>query len=209
MSPRAKEPEPSPRGREAIRAAVLAAASELFASHGTAVVSIRDIAARAGVNHGLVHRHFGTKDVLIREVMAWLGGELAGISRRERSSDASLPGTLMAALGESRYVRVLARALLDGLDVGDLQGQFPVVDALLEAARAAKKSGDLREDLEPRMVIAMAVALGLGWLLFEPFVIASAGLKKNPETLRRDLASMMLLLLRPTSSPTATAPKTP
>jgi AcrR family transcriptional regulator len=202
MSARGTTSSTAPRGRDAIRSAVVDAAAELFARHGTMGVSIRDIAARAGVNHGLVHRHFGTKDVLVREVMESLGAELAGVSRRERTSEASLPLDLMGALGESRYVRVLARALLDGADVSALQGRFPVVDALLDAARAAKRSGDLREDLDPKMVVAIAVALGLGWLLFEPFVLASVGLKKSPESLRRELASTMLALFRAAPRPT-------
>src|SRR5271157_1434984 len=50
-----------PIGKEEVVAAGLEAAGELFAEKGPAATSIREVAARAGVNHGLLHRHFGRK----------------------------------------------------------------------------------------------------------------------------------------------------
>ena len=52
--------------------AVQAAAVELLAERGPREMTVRDVAERAGVNHALVHRHFGTKDALIRAVVAEL-----------------------------------------------------------------------------------------------------------------------------------------
>ena len=46
------------------RAAILAAARELFAASGYAGTSIRGVAAAAGVDGALVHHYFGTKDDL-------------------------------------------------------------------------------------------------------------------------------------------------
>ena len=50
-----------PFGRQEVMAAVLDAAEELFSQHGVAAVSIREIAAKARVNHGLIYRHFGPR----------------------------------------------------------------------------------------------------------------------------------------------------
>jgi AcrR family transcriptional regulator len=58
-----------PLGREAVMAAVLDAANELFAARGPASVSVRDIAAAARVNHALVHRHFGPKHKVLQAVL--------------------------------------------------------------------------------------------------------------------------------------------
>ena len=52
------------RDPEAHRAAILRAAREVFGERGYARGSIREIAQRAGVTHGLVVRHFSTKDQL-------------------------------------------------------------------------------------------------------------------------------------------------
>jgi AcrR family transcriptional regulator len=46
------------------RAAILAAARELFAANGYAGTSVRAVAAAAGVDGALVHHYFGTKDDL-------------------------------------------------------------------------------------------------------------------------------------------------
>ncbi|WP_296606604.1 TetR family transcriptional regulator [Nocardioides sp.] len=46
------------------RAAILAAARELFAAQGYAGTSVRSIGAAAGVDGSLVHHYFGTKDDL-------------------------------------------------------------------------------------------------------------------------------------------------
>ncbi|GGN00261.1 TetR/AcrR family transcriptional regulator [Streptomyces fuscichromogenes] len=52
------------RAPEAHRGAILDAARAAFAERGYARATIREIAARAGVTHGLVMRHFGSKEQL-------------------------------------------------------------------------------------------------------------------------------------------------
>ena len=48
-------------GREQTTAAILDAAEKLFAARGFTAVTVRDIAAEAGVSHALVHRYLGSK----------------------------------------------------------------------------------------------------------------------------------------------------
>jgi Bacterial regulatory proteins, tetR family/Tetracyclin repressor-like, C-terminal domain len=57
------------RDPEASRAAILEAAREVFTERGYARATIREIARRAGVTHGLVMRHFGTKEQLLIEAL--------------------------------------------------------------------------------------------------------------------------------------------
>src|SRR6201995_2115306 len=75
-----------PMGKEEVVAAVLAAAGELFAEKGPAATSLREVAARAGVNHGLLHRHFGTK----RQLLAATLQHLADSAMALRESGAPL-----------------------------------------------------------------------------------------------------------------------
>lgn len=63
------EQRPRRRDPEGHRAAILASAEELFAARGYEGATVRDIAARAGVTHGLVMRHFGTKEELFVAAM--------------------------------------------------------------------------------------------------------------------------------------------
>ncbi|MFF3405252.1 TetR/AcrR family transcriptional regulator [Streptomyces sp. NPDC002742] len=66
-----KEPPGTPavvrkrvRAPEAHREAILEAARAAFAERGYTRATIREIAGRAGVTHGLVMRHFGSKEQL-------------------------------------------------------------------------------------------------------------------------------------------------
>ncbi|MEQ7004959.1 TetR family transcriptional regulator [Actinopolymorpha sp. B17G11] len=52
------------RDPEFNREAILAAAAQVFAERGYQQATLREIARRAGVTHGLVVRHFGTKEQL-------------------------------------------------------------------------------------------------------------------------------------------------
>jgi TetR/AcrR family transcriptional regulator, regulator of cefoperazone and chloramphenicol sensitivity len=79
---------PSRAGRRAkqdavdARAALLSAATRLFAEQGVAVTTTREICAAAGLNAGAIHYHFGDKDGLYRAVLCGpieaLNAELAG-----------------------------------------------------------------------------------------------------------------------------------
>jgi len=73
-------------------------------------VSSRDIAARAGVNYGLIHRHFGSREELQRVVMTRLAADLAGALEEGRRAGRSPIETLAE---HPTYWRALARAALD------------------------------------------------------------------------------------------------
>jgi AcrR family transcriptional regulator len=191
-----------PRGKEAVQRALLDAAAELFASRGAAAVSVRDIAAAAGVNHGLVHRHFGSKDELRRRVLADLTAGMAsgwgveGAERTELDPDDLTRGALeMPAM--DRYFRMLARALLDGEPVEALQERFPVVDMFLARIERGQKDGTIRDDVPPRVLAALGVSAALGWLLFSPFVVAALGLRREKRLPQRLVATWFEMTRRP------------
>ena len=60
---------PKTRDAERTRAAILEAARRLFAERDISAVSIRDIAQAAGVSHGLVQHHFGTRERLVAAIV--------------------------------------------------------------------------------------------------------------------------------------------
>jgi AcrR family transcriptional regulator len=160
-------------------AALLDAATELYAERGPRAVSAREIARRARVNHGLVHRHFGSKDALVRAVLDRLlddwrqrfAGSAALVDRRE---------LVRRMAGDRRYVKILARALLDGQVEWLADAQFPVVSGAIAALERARARGEIDPCLDPRSLAASYVALALGWLAFGPFVAAATGLGDCP-----------------------------
>jgi AcrR family transcriptional regulator len=191
-----------PRGRDAVKHALVRAATELFAAHGPAAVSVRDVAAHAGVNHGLVHRHFGSKEQLVAEVMAALRSELhADLPADDDSIPiAVLVREALAAMRRHRaWWQILARALLDGEDPRKLHATFPVIDRLRRAIERAPASA-LR-GVDPRFVTAIVVATGLGFVLFAPFLRAAASMRKDEwDRYEAALPAILAELLRAQSS---------
>ena len=187
--------ETPPRGRESVRAALIEAGARLFAEHGPSGVSVRGLAAEAGVNHGLVHRHFGSKDGLLAAVMIRLADEVAaGVSPQD--SEESLADILIATFGateENRHWRILARAMLDGHSPDELQDDFPVVERMLQAARRGTASG-----LSPEALVTLVLSVGLGLLLFEPYLQQSTGQDAAAwRKTRRELGLFALQWTRP------------
>ncbi|HEX5365107.1 MAG TPA: helix-turn-helix domain-containing protein [Acidimicrobiales bacterium] len=159
-----------PRGECEVRRAILEAATALFSRKGPAATSIREIAAAAGVNHGLIHRHFGSKRQLVRAVHDHLAERLAATHPFREATVASALAAFHS-LEESRdYWRVLTRAMLDGelADVlgSDLSGAHRFVETLGDALPSDAP-------LPARDVVAMAFAFSFGWLLLRDFIQAA------------------------------------
>jgi TetR/AcrR family transcriptional regulator, repressor for neighboring sulfatase len=164
MTTRTSRRNRAPVGREQVAPAILAAAADLFAERGPAATSIRDIAARSKVNHGLVFRHFGTKEQLVGAVLDHLGENLTTLLEEVAPAE-----QVEAAV--DRQMRVMARTLLDGYPAGQLQKRFPNFWWLLKQVRPRHDS-----DLSARLAVANAVALQMGWRLFAPLLRSAAGL---------------------------------
>ncbi len=153
-----------PTGREEVAAAILEAATDLFAERGPAATSIRDIAARSNVNHGLVFRHFGTKEQLVGAVLDHLGANLSDLLQSGAPPDLIEPAL-------DRQMRVMARTVLDGYPAGQLQKRFPNIATLLDWVRPLHDN-----DTGARLAVANALALQFGWRLFSPILRSATGL---------------------------------
>jgi AcrR family transcriptional regulator len=156
-----------------VRAALINAGARLFTERGIRAVSIRELARSAGVNHGLIHRHFGSKAGLLEAVMAHLANQV-GTALGPPAEDERLVDILQAALGATRsqgvHWRLMARALLDGEDPATLQQEFPVVARMMAAARREPIEG-----IGPEARVTALLALTLGMLLFTPYLRLATG----------------------------------
>jgi AcrR family transcriptional regulator len=116
---------PPPKRRrdpEASRAAILEAAREVFNERGYARATIREIARRAGVTHGLVMRHFGSKEQLLiqalpgpRAIAGVAPGDLATLP--ERVAAAFVAETEPAGGGHTPAAVALIRSAASGDEV--------------------------------------------------------------------------------------------
>ena len=167
-------PGPQTRRRDAAatRAALLDAAVTLFTDRGYDRTTVRDIAARAGVNQALLFRYFGSKDELFAAVLAEQSRHLLGTSSPEQLLDrvlrrmldpetpadrSSLLYALLRSSGHDSAAQVIRREL--GEDYGR------VLSSLSDTADA-----ELRADL----VLAWLFGIGLVRSVFGKEPLASA-----------------------------------
>jgi AcrR family transcriptional regulator len=175
------------RGRAASEQALINAAAALFEEVGPNTVSVRAIAERAGVNHGLVHHYFGSKAGLVQAVLERLADESAS-AIRERGVDAVIDTQDDRV---RRHVRVLTRVVLDDAAPEGFQAQFPIVAYLSNLGRDTLGMDDQTSRLRASQVVALMV----GWLTLEPWLLASAGLEPEAaESARADLQAAMVRL---------------
>jgi AcrR family transcriptional regulator len=172
--------------RAATEAALIEAATQLFDRRNPGSVSVREIARLAGVNHGLVHHYFGSKQALVQAV-------LDDLSSKARTSLAA--GTAMDQDSPVlTYTRILGRVMLEESDLTPLPASHPI---LVQLASLARDVGGL-DERSARIRAAQGAALAMGWLLFEPLLVESSGLQgEDPAFLRDQLRVMMAHLAVP------------
>jgi AcrR family transcriptional regulator len=173
-------------------AALLDAAGRQLADRGVAGVSVRSVAAAAGVNHGLVHRHFGSKDALVGAVLDDLAARIADHAAADPDWPLGTPDDEVL----DRFWRVLARSILDG-DAAAQQRHHPTMAALVARLRARGL-----DDGAARLAAAQAAAATLGWLLFEPFLEAATGLDPTAREANRAAMRAAVDRLLPLPPPT-------
>ena len=100
-SPPTPTPPPLFAGETATRARILRAALEVFATRGFEAASLREITEKAQVNVAAIHYHFGSREVLVLEVMRAVAGPLnrLRLDALDRACAAGPPG--LAAVVEA------------------------------------------------------------------------------------------------------------
>ena len=146
---------------------LLDAGLELLSSTGCAGFSVRKLAQHAGVNLGMFHYHFKTKDNFIRAVLQRTYEEMfCALSLRVNPAQAPLEN-LRSALGvlgqfasQNRHllVRILADAMSgEALAADFLKANLPrhvgVIASLIEQAQ---KDGSLVQASVPQLIAFMA-----------------------------------------------------
>ena len=144
-----------PEGKQAVMDALTRATIDLIVDEGLNV-SVRQIATKAGVNHGLVHTYFGSKQGLLTAAFE----EIQRLASAD-ADDSGFPPPALASRRSGQLARAIARIRLDA--DGDLFESHPVSDSWRRAL--AESRPELTEDEIETMVIT-ASALGLGWALF-------------------------------------------
>ena len=159
--------------RERAIARLVAAARPLFAARGASEVSLREVAAAAGVNYGLIHHYIGTKDDLLELVLQRASAEWVDYFVDAPTVDDAV--THIMRPKSSEYARIVARSILAGGAPEALLGRSPALAALSQ-----RIVGDIdcpsTSDHDARIAVAAITGMALGWGIFGRYVQEIAGL---------------------------------
>jgi AcrR family transcriptional regulator len=173
------------RGRKSVEAKLIKATCALLAKRGPKAVTIRDIATRAGVNHGQIHHYFGGKKGLIVAAVQYLAQDHAQrtaerIAEREHERFEAPPALSLAE--DQTYVMSIIRLALDGeleLATLDLENGNSVPRNLLNSV--SKSLGQRKPSTELKSALATAMAIEWGWAALGPYILRVIDARPNEE----------------------------
>jgi AcrR family transcriptional regulator len=169
---------------------ILEAATELFAEKGSAQVSVRDVAERAGVSHALVHRYFGNKEDLVQTAFERTWREIQETMAPAKSAREMIESILDLLLDNPLMARMMLRNMLEDTEMTVATAHFPVLTRAMSLA-----SEDMGLEDEPdgkpfdiRLIVGALAAMTLGWTAAETRPLGSTGLdKEDPQMLRTEM----------------------
>ena len=193
-----------PQGKTETIESLLNAADQLFSEKGPNAVTVRDISARANVNHGLVHRHLGSKEALPSEVldrhMHAFKAALVGIDSPEQAVR-----TLRSGQDDRpAFVRMLAFLILERRSTDEFTR---TEGGTADFAAILRKAGF--ESDSARSTAALLSAFSLGWALYKDFVVKAAGCEEPVDRMDERATDLLLTLIRGLSADASaqTAPR--
>ena len=159
---------------------LMAAAIELMAEKPPAQITVRMIADRAGVQHSLITRHFGSRDTLLALAVGQALVDLADEIERAEDLDAAIDALVDSV--RSTPVLATATAVLIAQTDRAAAAHYPLVDALTRHLRDA--------GVPPPAARHTAVCLSItvfGWAAAESWWLAAADQADDPAIARRIL----------------------
>ena len=192
-----------PRPSRNLDRVLLAAGRELLPTRGCAGLSVREVADTAGVNLGMFHYHFKTREAFLRAVLQNLyEGMYADLTFEGARRDDPVANLRAAVCLMGRFVRqyrpFIARLMADALSGEPIALEFAranmprhlgVVHALIVAAQ---KAGRMKPVPPPQALGILAGSTAfpilLGATVVESGVLGAAGARELHEVLLSDAA---------------------
>ena len=199
------DPKGTPRlPRPERRRQLLAAARELFLTHGYAATTTKLIARAAGVSEVILYQHFSSKKSLYLELLQ--EARRATLERwqaeADRTADPQAGLTAIAELcfetdGETAQdLRFLHRAVMetDGEVIANVRGFYLEAEVLLaRLLSAGQQTGVFRRSFDPRVGAWEMLRSALGYSLTYPLGIP---LYQDPDHRQRAVECLLQCLLK-------------
>jgi TetR/AcrR family transcriptional regulator len=162
------------RTPEGTRAAILGAATQVFASRGFVGTSMRDITDASGISKPVIYYHYGSKEGLYTAVKQRLitdrdrqGVEVDRGDERPADPQAELRGLFEAFRDSEDLLRICAWSRLEEGSTGG-PAKFGLMKALGRRLELAQQQRVIRSDIDPGNLAIMLVGLVAFWLEGHP-----------------------------------------
>jgi TetR/AcrR family transcriptional regulator, repressor for neighboring sulfatase len=189
-----------PFGRDETRTALLDAADYLFGEKGPNAVTVREISARANVNHALLHRHFGSKEALLSAIIEQHMQQFKRDFAQAKDLEQAIADVLRSLIQRPAFTRIVAHLILDHRPFDEF--------ARRSGTAADMASALIRHGVEPdaaRKLAAIVASFSLGWSLFKGFSAFAASCEasedESDELAARILQSMVKTILATQTGP--------
>lgn len=164
---------PQQSGPERVRAAVVDAATKLFAERGIHAVSVREIAREVGVSHTLLHLYFGSKEEIVREVLTSRNGRYAAAIDGSSDIAVGVKAAFTQLAADRDWLRAVAAGLIEGIIPHRVQTNPMAQAAFLKKFEGAEPSDDR---VDPRLMGAAITSMIVGWAVTQDWLREGAGL---------------------------------
>lgn len=183
--------EDATRGAGVVRDALITTAAQMLGEVGPSSISVRDLARRAGVNHGQVHHYFGGKRGLLVAAMRKLAKDHYD-SMHELSGDRGIP-PIFSLAEDDVYWRAVCRVVMEN----DLELARIEVDEDISVPRRAMKVAAEEYDIdvdgiEFKAQFALIAAAQMGWVALEDFIMMIANVEDEDRAAVREHAKELL-----------------
>jgi len=171
-------PKPARSTADETRQLLVTALVRLLKKRTIQAISVRDVATEAGVNHGLVHRLFGSKDGLIKAAARRVSDDI-----HRGSADGGMSTWSFGYLRtHPEIARLVARSCLDG-PAELLAAGAPTPERLEEIVAPIRAALDARGAgfIDANLVNGLATCALLGWFAFKPLLKKGFGLPADAD----------------------------
>ncbi|MFI6907690.1 TetR/AcrR family transcriptional regulator [Nonomuraea sp. NPDC050394] len=178
---KAKRGSKATQSRAATEAALMAAALRLLERDGVlAGLSLQAVADEAGVNRGLIHHYFGSRQALLRAALEARknAGEVPFEQVREDAPADKEAWSFEAHARDSSYARVVALLALDG---DEEFAPMPYVERRLADLRRESDEGRLPQDVDLAAILVMWDSFFYGYFVMRTALARQLGV--TPEQL--------------------------
>jgi len=163
------------RDADGARAALVEAAAQLLTERAPNSITGRDIAARAGVNYGLLHHYFGGRDGALSAGIEWLRASFTS----EHGDGASL--RFLGAEGHP-YLKAIVRSQVDYPNSVRAGDGFPIGHAIAAAiaargADASASTAPVSAEAKARAIAAITLQVCYG--VFGPALLDATGVRAD------------------------------